>query len=439
MSFPFRDSVTLVSPDRFREKSKNKKIIILYPWSNYKNLFLTYFLDHAKDGLLYYRISSEETTLTAWLTNMAREFDDVLEKFGSRLREALPSNDPVLLGKSLAADLALLKKDPITLFIDELDRLNMDEDFDKFIVSLVKSLPAKVQLAFSSRMLNYQPWIDMVARGEAVVLGTEYRRNDLIFTVEKHLRPQLEVYALGRGHVLVNGNAVTNWDGALPRNLFFFFMDHPLVTRDEIFKAFWVELNTKEATNVFHVTKRKITERVSLKVGDGGNYELTQYTAGFYMPSDKLVRHYDVADFEDAVERSISAEGGQREVAEYLTRAIDLYKAPFLQTVEMNWVQQRREELRGMYAQALIGMGRVWRARKENQRALGFFARALKEVPEREDIHRTIMLIHFEMEQYDEAYSQYQRLKTMLRDRLQIDPSRETRELFEAIQSRMGS
>ena len=32
----------------------------------------------------------------------------------------------------------------------------------------------------------------------------------------------------------VNGTPITNWDGALPRNLFFFFMDHPLVTRDEM-------------------------------------------------------------------------------------------------------------------------------------------------------------------------------------------------------------
>ncbi len=31
---------------------------------------------------------------------------------------------------------------------------------------------------------------------------------------------------------------VTAWDGALPRNLLFYFMERPLLTRDEIFATF---------------------------------------------------------------------------------------------------------------------------------------------------------------------------------------------------------
>ena len=227
----------------------------------------------------------------------------------------------------------------------------------------------------------------MVARGDAAVLGTEYRKDDVMFTIEDTPKPQLEVYALGRGYALVNGQPITNWDGALPRNLFFYFVDHPLVTRDEIFATFWPDLSVKEATNVFHVTKRKISERISMKVGDTRSYELTQYNGGFYMPSDKVVRHYDVGDFEGSVERALMT-GDSREEEALLTRAIDLYKAPFLQTIEMKWVVERRDQLRQQYAQALISMGRICKRREEDQRALGYFIRALKETPEREDIHR---------------------------------------------------
>ncbi|MDX2161074.1 MAG: bacterial transcriptional activator domain-containing protein [bacterium] len=438
MAFPLRDSVLNVSLESFREKSKGKKVVLIYPWINYRNLFLSYFLESAREGLLYYRITAEQTTLSEWLYGMIDEFDHVLGKFGARLRDALATGDPVAIGKALASELSLLKIDPITLFIDELDRLPMDEDFNRFMAALVKSLPGKVQIAFSSRLLNYQPWIGMVERGEAIVLGTEYRRSDVMFTVEATPRPQIDVYALGRGHVLANGQPITNWDGALPRNLFFYFMDHPLVTRDEIFKAFWPELSVKEATNVFHVTKRKITERVSSKVNDGGNYEVTQYNAGFYLPSDKLVRHYDVEDFQDAVERSISA-NTDREVAHHLTRAIDLYKAPFLSTIEMAWVVQRRDQLRGMYAKALIGMGKVARSRREDDRALGFFMRALKEVPEREDVHRDIMQILMRQNRFEEALDQYRRLEQMLHDRLSIEPSRESRELYVELKGRLSS
>lgn len=435
MAFPFRDSVLNISLESFREKSKGKKVIILYPWINYRNLFLTYFLEEAREGLLYYRISADQSTIADWMHGLVREFESVLGKFGTRLKEAVDSDDVTTIAKALAHDLSTVRLDPVILFVDELDRLEMNDDFSRFITALVKALPEKVQIAFSSRMMTHYPWIEMLKRGEAVVLGTEYRRNDVMFTVEDEPHPQVDVYALGRGHVLVNGQPLTNWDGALPRNLFFYFIDHPLVTRDEIFQAFWPDLSVKEATNVFHVTKRKITERISMKVADGGNYELTQYNAGFYLPSDKLVRHYDVDDFQDAVERSISADN-PTEVRYHLARAIDLYKAPFLQTVEMTWVVSRRDQLRGMYAKALIGMARDARRREEYESALNYFQRALKEVPEREDVQRDVIRLMLQLRRYDEALDQYRTVEYLLRDRLDIEPSRETRELFEEIQMR---
>ncbi len=422
--------ITNVSVESFRQRSEDKKIVLLYPWTSYRNLFLTHFLSNAKEGLLYYRISEEQKTLVDWLAGLLEEFNATIPGFGKNLQQQLDERaNPTLLGEAFAADLAAYTSDPLTLFIDELDRIGMDADFNTFIKAVVSVMPPHAQIAFSSRLLMYQPWYDMVARGDAVVLGTEQRRDDLMFTVENMPKPQLEVYAFGRGHALVNGQPISNWDGALPRNLFFFFMDHPLVTRDEIFETFWPELSVKEATNVFHVTKRKITERISMKIPDGGNYELTQYNSGFYMPSEKLVRHYDVGDFQDTVEKALVANSEREEMA-LLMRAIDIYRAPFLQTVEMPWVQQRRDTLRQLYAQALIQMGRIWSKRGDENRSLGFFIRALKETPEREDIHRQVMGIYYRMNLVDDAKMQYKRLKQILNEKFGIDPSRETQELL---------
>jgi DNA-binding SARP family transcriptional activator len=191
----------------------------------------------------------------------------------------------------------------------------------------------------------------------------------------------------------------------------------------------------KEATNVFHVTKRKITERISMKITEDGSYELTQYNSGFYMPSDKVVRHYDVGDFQEAVDKALVANSEKEEVA-LLSRAIDIYKAPFLQTIEMKWVVQRRDSLRQLYAQALIGMGRIYNRRSEDQRAIGFFTRALKETPEREDIHRQVMGLYQKLGMLDDAVMQYRKLEQVLNDTLRIAPSRETRELYETIETR---
>jgi two-component SAPR family response regulator len=425
-------TVTHLSLESFRQRSKGKKIVLIYPWTNYRNLFLTYFFEDPTEGLLYFRIRGERLTLYSWLTDLRDEFASTLANFGEQLNQILDKGKPAEIGEAFAADLGSYAQEQLVLFIDELDRVVMDDHFNEFIRALVSALPDNVQIAFSSRLLTYQPWYDMVARNEAIVLGTDQRKNDMMFTVEAQPKPQLEVYGFGRGHALANGMPITNWDGALPRNLFFFFMDHPLITRDEIFEIFWPDLSVKDATNVFHVTKRKITERISLKITSDGNYELTQYNSEFYMPSEKIIRHYDVGDFQEAVDKALVA-GSEKEEIILLSRAIDIYRAPFLQTVDMEWVRQRRDNLRQLYAQALINLGRISQRHDENQQAIGYFTRALKETPEREDIHRQVMSLYQKLGLHDDAINQYLKLQMILQERLKIAPSRETRELYERI------
>lgn len=427
--------VTNVSLDSFRERSEGKKVVLLYPWTNYRNLFLSHFLANTQEGLLYYRIPHEETNLATWVLNMVNEFRDILGgDFGDNVRQVLAGEvTPKALGIALSADLATVRTiNSKVLYIDELDRVAINQTFVDFITAAVDTLPDHMQIAVSSRLLTYNPWYDMVAKGVAVILGTSHRKNDVMFTIEDEPKPQLEVYALGRGYALVNGREITNWDGALPRNLFFYFMDNPLITRDEIFSTFWPDLTVKEATNVFHVTKRKISERIGMKIDEAGSYELTQYTSGFYIPSGKIIRHYDASDFREAIERALIADSEREEESLY-KRAIDLYKAAFLQTVNMTWVQERRDYLRQLYAQSLLGMGRICKNRKEFDRALGFFARAVREMPEREDIHREVMSMYINLGKPEEARLQYQRLEKMLHETLGINPSKETREILNLI------
>jgi two-component SAPR family response regulator len=308
----------------------------------------------------------------------------------------------------------------------------LDGNFNQFASALVDALSDRVQIAFSSRLFTQNPWHDMIKDGKAVVLGTEYRQNsDLMFTVEEEPRPQVEIYALGRGHAVVNGQEISNWDGALPRNLFFYFVDNPMVTRDDIFGTFWPNLPIKEATNVFHVTKRKISERISSKVDTEGNYELTQYTSGFYIPSDKVVRHYDAGDFQEAVELA-TATFDEREEEELFRRAVDLYKAPFLETLDMDWVIERREQLKLLHSQALIGLARIHKNRGENEEAVGLFVRALKETPEREDIYREVISLYAGMGMMDDANEQYDHLKAYLKSK-RLKPDDATKALMASL------
>lgn len=426
--------ITRVSLESFREKSAGKKLVLLYPWSNYRQLFLSHFLASEGEGLLYYCIPHGTKTLNGWMQDLNQQLGEVLDGFGKNLSKLSAKDSPDDIAKAFTKDLGKINSDRVVLFIDELDHVTFDDDFNAFIKAVVEQLPKHVQLAFSSRLLTRLTWYEFVARGDAVVLGTEFRKNDIMFTVEDEIKPQVEVYGFGRGHAFVNGEEITTWDGALPRNLFFYFIDNSLVTRDDIFSTFWPNLSVKEATNVFHVTKRKISERITMKVeeGDEENYELTLYSAGFYMPSDKIVRHYDVEDFVEAIEQATTSED-ERERERLYRHAVDLYKAPFLETIKMAWVEERRNYLRQLQTQALVGLGRINRKRGDIDEALGFYTRAAKESPEREDTHREIILIYKEKSMKSDAKKQYDTLKKILKENYGITPSPEIQAIYESL------
>lgn len=422
-------AVTSVSFESFRASSEGKKVILLYPWTNHRNLFLSYFLDDLCEGLLYYRLPERSGGLAQWLRGLVDEIRYVEAGFGQSLERCLADGAASEFGEALAADLAALERERAVLYLDELDRIPQDEEFRQFMDALIANLPKKAQLAINSRLLTYDPWISWVNRDEVVVLGTEHRSSNLLFAKAGDLKPQLEIYAFGQGHAISNGREISSWDGALPRTLFFYFIDNPLVTRDQIFETFWPKLSARDATNVFHVTKRKITERISAYVDDGENYELTSYSTGFYVPSDKIVRHYDVADFEQAMEAALlSKDAHERELL--FLRAIEIYKAPFLRPLRLPWVESRRNQLKSLYAEALIGMARLKTDQEAWEEALGYYARALKEAPQREDVHRGAMRMYINLGRKADARQQYTLLERLLKRKLGVQPSAETQALL---------
>ena len=98
-------TITNVTVEDFKQRAEGKKVILLYPWTNYRTLFLTHFLQTTDRALLYYRIVGENPRLEEWLTGMVTELDQVLEGWGETLKQAIASGKPAQMGAALAADL----------------------------------------------------------------------------------------------------------------------------------------------------------------------------------------------------------------------------------------------------------------------------------------------------------------------------------------------
>jgi DNA-binding SARP family transcriptional activator len=236
----------------------------------------------------------------------------------------------------------------------------------------------------------------------------------------------LEVYAFGEGRVVRNGRPVSSseWQAAMAKELFFYILMHGPLERDAIGVVFWPELSAKKMTYSFHTTLHRMRRAVGADavVMEGGQYRLGDVDYRF-----------DVEEFEALVERARLLPPQDWQAGDLWQRAVALYQGDFLPEVERVWCVPKREALREMYIEALIGMGRCHEARREFAGAIGWYRRALGVDELREDVHRRLMHCHAEVGRRSEALAQYHRCQEILRRELNVEPSIETKRLYERI------
>ena len=238
----------------------------------------------------------------------------------------------------------------------------------------------------------------------------------------------LEVRALGGGRVHLNGQPIDAWDGMLPRALFFYSIDRGMTTRNDIFETFWPSLSVREATNVFHVTKRKISEVLGI--------DLTSYWSGFYHISPEIELSYDVVQFSELVQASAIETPEHSEAL--LRRAVSLYRSPFLSALEMGWVHRRRSELHHIYGDALINLGKLLERAGQKREALGLFTRAATTNPQREDVAHSCMILYRDLGYPDDALRVYERLESVVHNNLGVAPAPRLQELAAALRQAGG-
>lgn len=368
------------------------RIILIHPHFLQQHTFFVQFLD--KEYVLYIRLDGDSLN--------ASEVEVQISE--AQVNQEMPDWNSVHY-----------------LIIDEADRID-DGAFSQVLKPLLE-LNTNLNIVISSRVvpsvvLNQSELrtITCFIPVDASMMLTDYPRRES----RSHL---LEVRSFGTGQVFLNGEPIDQWDGVLPRSLFFYFIDRGMTTRDEIFATFWPELSVREATNVFHVTKRKISEILSM--------DLTVYWSGFYRLSPEIELSYDSVIFSEAVQDSAVA--SEVESAVLLKRAVGLYRGDFLTSLGMEWADRRRRELRQTYAEALIGLAKSTEKSGQLEESLGLYIRAAATNPQREDLARGIMNLYHQLGHPENALDTYHRLEKELEVHLGVAPAPQLQALAKMI------
>lgn len=265
-------------------------------------------------------------------------------------------------------DTGLTRIDHVSAYltIDEVDRAEEATLVD--VIRLLRAEHPALRMILLGRSIPARLRRDPMLKGQiAFIPSNSYS--------ETSRRPHLKVRALGTPVVEHDGVAVTNWGGRQTRLLLLFCIDRAIVDRDAIFEAFWPGDTTRNATNVFHVTKLKVKNIL-------GGTTLMKFSAGFYRIDPVWDVTYDVREFIDLVQRSEAAEVVDRAEAERLLKeAALLYQGDFLTGISDGWVISRRQELKHIMSEVLMRLAGYAAGRSDASEAESLLRRSLRHDP----------------------------------------------------------
>jgi len=410
--------------DTFQEQAENARILLLHPRSRYRSLLIARLINSSEFTAFYYALGPDDINLSSFLSGITHDLANQHATFGRHLN-MLPSESEGSLETTLntfARDIAELSDKPFFLILDEYDRSDVADDVQMFIEKLTSRLPTHCRLIINSRTLPRLPWVSMIARGDAVLVEDDKVIRRDFYDIQGKGSKMLEVYALGPGFVLLNDQPIDTWEGHLPRLLFFFALDRPVITRSEICQAFWPELDIDQAVNVFHVTKRRLHKALDMDV--------LVHNDGYYRVNPELDIYYDVMQY---VAHLMDARNhdNTNNISSW-QRTIDLYRGPFLQGHNDVWIQDRRADFRAGYLEALMNMAQHRISENRLEQALALFQRAIGEDNIREDLHREVMTLYSHLGRRSEAAAHYQRMCDDF-GKVGISATEETNNLYQQI------
>jgi LuxR family maltose regulon positive regulatory protein len=235
---------------------------------------------------------------------------------------------------------------------------------------------------------------------------------------------RLEFMALGSSTVRRDGAIVDAQELRLrAKELLFFFLAHPVVTKERIVAALWPDLSLAKAHSTFHFYLFQVRRLL-------GGTDAIAYEGGAYRLGSRQYQ-YDVGEFHRSLVKASRVTRAQRE--KYLQQAVSLYRGDYLEDIFSEWTDELRGSLRRESHQALEDLATHCKAQGRLEEGVEFYRRLLDKDPLREDIHRELISIMLTMGDRAGAMKQFEKLRLILEEELGTGPSDETLDLLRGI------
>ncbi|MFZ4828394.1 MAG: AfsR/SARP family transcriptional regulator [Phototrophicaceae bacterium] len=371
---------------------------------------MAYLLQSTSIRTVYYALGQDDISLGAFLYGMLRHIPAQIPIFGRHsnlLSSELYTKEGgmIEIAQAFAQDLAEVSSETFIWILDEYDHSDSVDDIQHFVDVLLDFLPSHVKILINSRTLPRLPWTSLMAQGKVLILQDKQVIKQNHATSSSSLteyHSHIKVCVLGHGDIYVDDRLIETWDGHLPRLLFFFALDRPMLTRSEICETFWSEMNHDQAVNVFHVTKRRLHKALGM--------DALIHLNGYYTINPNIQVESDLDRFVNALEIARNKDNDPITRLNAWQQTVELYRAPFLQGYTEKWVVNRRKDFQYGYIEALLALADKRMEEQRPEHALIFYQRAITDDYNRQDIHRKIIQLYLHMGRRSEALAHYNTL-----------------------------
>lgn len=248
--------------------------------------------------------------------------------------------------------------------------------------------------------------------------------------------PPVRIYLFGHFGLSVDGDglAVEHWQRKQALTLLKYLTHHAgrAVHRERLIELLWPDSDETQGRERLKVTLYFLRHQIR----DAGLSDEIIETAGpaYILKRDKV--WIDCNSFENLYnegERHVRA-GRRDEAVRCFEEAQALYRGDYLEEdLYADWCAEERERLCEIYLDVLGRLADAYAERGNHASAAQICRSALVREPCREHFHRALMDYLFHLGRSDRAIAQYQRCEKLLAHELGVEPSTETRELYEHI------
>jgi LuxR family maltose regulon positive regulatory protein len=204
------------------------------------------------------------------------------------------------------------------------------------------------------------------------------------------------------------------------------------VNDDRLTEALWPRIDHDFAhrsfTTTLHRLRKLLGEDKMLVLKDGR------------LSLDARYCWLDMWALEDVLTRSERLLAGREgrisaeQVAELADKVLDLYRGPFMHSeADRSWYVSPRERLRTKFLRTMAEFARYWEGDGEWTKAVEYYQKALEADELAEGLYRHLMICYQRLGRRGEAIETYNRCRQTLSTMLNIEPSAETKGLYETL------